>query len=447
MTTTDPLDSHYLQLEDGINVSETGDYATLVTPNGNSSQPVHRWFHFKEAFSHRLLSRVIKDEELAVRGDGFQVFDPFAGSATTAVSLAQIAQEGTITSARFFGTECNPFLHILGSGKVAALSKPPSNFEEFAKTVASAAAHERLSPSAGIALSTFHKESYFPQANVERLLKLRSACDRLSEAADETTQLLAATCLATSVEPASRLRRDGRTLRFSPSKVPLDPTAVFMGTAQRIKEDLPKEPVRIHANISLADIRDNSSDNQLTDIDLALFSPPYPNNIDYTEVYKLELWALGLVDSNDAFTSQRRRTLRSHGSLKWDDEYAYKLQPFGVEIDKTLDPILKAIPRSDRYTQYRRQLVMGYVDDMLRVVSKVHGALRPGGVMACVVGNSLHGNPGEQVLIAADLLIAHMAMLVGMDVTRIEVARRPKRRITQSDYLRESIVFARKRIS
>ncbi|MFY1652158.1 hypothetical protein ACN27J_14835 [Solwaraspora sp. WMMB762] len=445
MTHADVLDAHYRDLEDGINISDTGDYGTLVTPNGNSSQPVHRWFHFKEAFSHRLLERVVKDEGLATRAKGLRVFDPFTGSATTAVSLAQGTQGDVFTSARFYGVECNPFLHTLGSAKMAALLRPPEGFIEFAKAVVAATASQSLERSAGIGLSTFTKEAYFPAANVKQLLQLRLACRQLSESVDPTTQLLAATCLASSVEPASRLRRDGRTLRFSPGKVPLDPAAVFLATAQRIEEDLPSGPVDMQAEITLADVRDGLVGASFAGIDLALFSPPYPNNIDYTEVYKLELWALGLVGSSSDFAAQRRRTLRSHGSLKWVDEYAYKAQPFAAEVDKILDPILEAIPDSDRYTKYRRQLVMGYVDDMLRVISEVHEVLRPGGVMACVVGNSLHGKPGEQVLIAADLLIAQMAVLVGLEVTHIEVARRPKRRIAHSEYLRESVVFARKK--
>ncbi|WP_431935028.1 hypothetical protein [Micromonospora sp. RP3T] len=447
MTSTDSLDAHYRNLEEGITLSDTGDYGTLVTPNGNSSQPVHRWFHFKEAFSHRLLERVVKDEGLAARAEGLRVFDPFTGSATTAVSLAQGAQGGAFNSAQFYGIECNPFLHTLGSAKMAALLNPPESFSEFAKAVVAAADEQILGQPARIGLSTFSNESYFPPGNVRRLLQLRSACDQLSQAADATTQLLVATCLASSVEPASRLRRDGRTLRFSRGKVPLDPAAVFWATAQRVERDLPREPAKMQAEIVLADVRDGPASSSIADVDLALFSPPYPNNIDYTEVYKLELWALGLVESSRDFAAQRRRTLRSHGSLKWLDEYAYQSGPFAAEIDKILDPILEAIPDSDRYTKYRKQLVMGYVDDMLRVVSEVYKALRPGGVMACVVGNSLHGKAGEQVLIAADLLIAHMAILAGLEVTHIEVARRPKRRIAHSKYLRESIVFARKRVA
>lgn len=46
--------------------------------------------------------------------------------------------------------------------------------------------------------------------------------------------------------------------------------------------------------------------------DLAVFSPPYPNSFDYTDVYNIELWTLGYI--RDAASNQRLRsaTLSSH---------------------------------------------------------------------------------------------------------------------------------------
>ena len=34
--------------------------------------------------------------------------------------------------------------------------------------------------------------------------------------------------------------------------------------------------------------------------DLAVFSPPYPNSFDYTDVYNVELWAMGYLRNSDA---------------------------------------------------------------------------------------------------------------------------------------------------
>src|SRR4051794_16308479 len=47
-------------------------------------------------------------------------------------------------------------------------------------------------------------------------------------------------------------------------------------------------------------------------VDLFVTSPPYPNNIDYSEVYKLELWVFGFVKSKSEFLQLRKSTLRSH---------------------------------------------------------------------------------------------------------------------------------------
>src|SRR5262249_52392367 len=34
---------------------------------------------------------------------------------------------------------------------------------------------------------------------------------------------------------------------------------------------------------------------EITNVDLAVFSPPYPNSFDYTDVYNVELWMLGYL--------------------------------------------------------------------------------------------------------------------------------------------------------
>jgi hypothetical protein len=50
----------------------------------------------------------------------------------------------------------------------------------------------------------------------------------------------------------------------------------------------------------------------VSDVDLALFSPPYPNSFDYTDVYNIELWMLGYLGSSQDNRHLRLATLRSH---------------------------------------------------------------------------------------------------------------------------------------
>ena len=54
--------------------------------------------------------------------------------------------------------------------------------------------------------------------------------------------------------------------------------------------------------------------------DLILFSPPYPNSFDYTDIYNLELWVLGYLASAEDNLTLRRATLRSHVQIKRDDD-------------------------------------------------------------------------------------------------------------------------------
>ncbi|UIZ04460.1 hypothetical protein L0Y16_03080 [Enterobacter hormaechei] len=51
--------------------------------------------------------------------------------------------------------------------------------------------------------------------------------------------------------------------------------------------------------------------------DVVIFSPPYPNSFDYTDVYNIELWMLDYLKSSDDNRSLRNRTLRSHVQAKW----------------------------------------------------------------------------------------------------------------------------------
>ena len=46
--------------------------------------------------------------------------------------------------------------------------------------------------------------------------------------------------------------------------------------------------------------------------ELAVFSPPYPNSFDYTDVYNIELWTLGYLTDNESNRTLRISTFCSH---------------------------------------------------------------------------------------------------------------------------------------
>lgn len=433
----DRLARHYESLAGRWCETSTGDYASLVVPAGNADQPFHGWFHFKEAFSHELLGRVLKDLQL----DGSRhlaVFEPFAGAGTTAIALGLLANASELGTASYSGYEANSFLHLLSSTKLRAMQEQADTVVEVAQAVAAAAAASE-DHIVGPALSTFG-EMFFDGVTLQKLLRLRNALE--SSSASSLVKDVLRVCLAGTVEPASSLRKDGRALRRTAGPRTTDPAAWFVDRASRVARDVAAVGASVSGAVTLGDIRVCPVGGP-ADIDLSLFSPPYPNNIDYTEVYKLEAWFLELIKNGDDFRAHRTASLRSHGSLRWADDYAFRSTSDAGEVEILVDPILKAIPPG-RYESARRQLILGYADDMLTTLRIVEARLRPGGRMVCIVGNSLHGSGNETLLVAADLLIARLSEIVGLRVDRLEVARVPTRRRYPSRFLRETVIFASK---
>src|SRR4051794_37910593 len=101
---TRTLARHYEELASSFTETATGDYASLVVPTGNSEEPIHRWFHLKEAFSFQLLTRVLKDTGLSELAN-LSVFEPFAGSGTVVASLSQLVADEQVSSAQYLGIE------------------------------------------------------------------------------------------------------------------------------------------------------------------------------------------------------------------------------------------------------------------------------------------------------------------------------------------------------
>lgn len=438
----DLLEKHYSEIESRYPILSSGKYTTLVTANGNSATPIHRWFRMKEAYSSEMLGQVLHDTDLG-RLRTLRLVDPFSGSGTTGVSAGDLIRRGDLDEAHVTAMEVNPFLHLVSQAKMSGHIVGPLKIQ----TIAGYVARRALAKQDGLApvpsLTTFANPDYFPAENLRNLLALKaSLATVLKETPDTAASDLLHLALASAVEPSSNLRRDGRALRLTPGKARANPINIFLGAVETIAHDIDKPRIPFTASVSLQDSRRLAQPAQPSH-DLALFSPPYPNNIDYTEVYKLEAWFLGLYSSTDDFSLQRRQTIRSHSSLRWGEQYGFRKDKDVELVDALLTPVLDAIP-DDRYRAGRREVVLGYADDMLATLRFLHASLHPGGKMAIAVGNSMHGKSGNDYVIASDLILAQLAEVAGFHIDKIDIARYPKRRTARSAYLRESLVFARK---
>lgn len=429
------LQAHYSDLEQRFSVVDAPEMAALVVPNGNASRSFHRWFHLKEGYSCDLLDHVLLETGLANR-DRLTILDPFVGGGTTLISAGEWALAKHGRSVRAVGIERNPFLGFLSRTKSQAFVAGALDVTAPPRVKGGRVAIPEL--------STFRHSAYFDAEQRDELIRLRQAIEREPDGLARQLRLLA---LTTSVEPVSHLRRDGRTLRRSPDKPKTLARSELSERLDRMHRDLAgREPVnsdRVDLALFEGDARD--TDKLLGadfSADLVVCSPPYPNNIDYTEVYKLEAWFMGAYADRDAFREQRLQTLRSHPSILFHDRPTALNDVQRQALDDLIAPIVAAVP-SGRYAKSRERVVDGYTRDMAETLHACRLRTTPGGQMAVIVGNSLHGSGEESLLLAADLMIAGAAEIVGWSVGSIAVARRPVRRGATEPRLRESMILLR----
>ncbi|MGW5304554.1 hypothetical protein ACWERF_11520 [Streptomyces griseoluteus] len=434
------LDRHYQGVQAGWKVEDRSRaYEKLVVPHGNADEPLYRWFHLKEAFSSRLLGQLVDDADIPL-GPDLSVADPFAGSGTSLVSAASLAV-AMGGRAHVFGVERNPFIWELAQAKVQARLGGSSLVTPLAEQLEKVVRVFEGARRSDIELpqqSTLSNETYFPARNVETLVRIRHAIDCATES--EVRSLLRI-CLASCVEAAGRLRRDGRALRYEKSREPRDPWPLFRQRVDMVRQDLAvTKPAECDGSVAWGDAREFSDLAASQEFNLIVFSPPYPNNIDYTEVYKTEAWVLGCYTSDSDMRAQRQATIRSHPSVRFSRELEYMRGSVADKVAELVNPIMDHVPQGDRYYAGRKEVILGYADDMLRVLTECRKKVSQAGRLVFVVGNSLHGSGDSKYVIAADVLMARLAELCGWRVDEIRVARKLKRRFSESEFLRESVV-------
>jgi hypothetical protein len=440
------LDVHYAQLAARWKTSDrTADYQKLVIPHGNNGEPLHRWFHLKEAFSSQLVDRLLKDSDWHPPRRHLRMLDPFCGGGTSLVSSLEWA-DNRAAIPHVVGVERNPMLRTVAAAKTAAALEGKALGARLRRVLPTLSYEydRQLRVAQSTPSATLNNRKYFSKRNVTALLAIQKAI-ALGSTSESYEQAVLQTCLAAAVERTGKLRRDGRALRYEADRKPQNPWKIFESNIAQVLQDLDSmvpRPTAWKADVLEGDARAVDRIVGSRRFDWIVFSPPYPNNIDYTEVYKVESWVLGhWIDTAD-MRRQRLGTLRSHPSIRFPDTYAYMDGKLSEDVERLVSPLIAAIP-DDRYAAGREQVIRGYADDMLAVLDSCRKVIAQDGFLTYVVGNSVHGPKSGTLVIAADLLIARLAELVGWHVEEVRVARMLRRRGCESPYLRESVVVLR----
>jgi hypothetical protein len=435
-----------------------------VNPTDLYETPIHRWYSYKEGFSPRLPHLILG--LMAPPDRPLVIADTFAGVATSQLTL-QFADEVT----KAIGVEYSPFAHFVGSTKLRWAELDCRRLRRHAVRLS----HARLSGADLPELTSFHDKRIFPPRVAEALASARQAIHADSKllAIERDFFTLG---LASTIEDLSGAAKDGRALRimYGRSRAPKalrpasnavtgdDVQATLLNQWLAMIEDLvAMAPLKDLAITTLHHYRgDARSLKEIgnaktrpfgdTSIDHFIYSPPYLNCIDYTEVYKLELWMLEFVRNQADFRDLRLGTLRSHPSIEFPTtDYLPTSTSAVVEVIRELASFIE----SHHARPNMGRMLRNYFEDMYQAFCEQARALRPGGSIACVVANStfsrrkkIDGAWHEQwsLPVPSDIILARLAELAGLANPQIWDARILRPRNVTQGAARESVVVAEK---
>jgi hypothetical protein len=441
-------------------------FGSLVGSDDLRSAPIHRWFTYKEGYSPALLGAVISQLEL---GAMLSVADVFGGVATTALSGRLHPHVAEVRS-----LEYSPWARFAGQTK---LTWPELSAERLTQLLPEAIAFAYDESLPLPSLSSFSNPRVFHHRTVRSLMSAREHLLRLTAARPMERDFFLLG-LGAVIEDLSRVMKDGRALRVRgerrrrrsslvPGEPPLGASRVRwflrrqweamiadLGVTASARPRAGATPAAHVAGdarkLTTATLADGSPAFPEGWADLSCFSPPYLNCIDYTELYKLELWLMQHVASHEAFRATRLGTLRSHPSVKFEPRDSFD----GVQEHRAVRLIGDLSQWLCDHGARRDvgPVVQTYFEDMFEVWQQQHALLATNGVAVCVVANSTFarrecepsGTRKElwRLPLLTDVLLAHLARLAGFGRVEIWDARALRPRNVRSGTARESLVVA-----
>lgn len=357
-----------------------------------------------------------------------RIYDPFCGTATTALSAAYHGHKGITT-------DINPFLIWLGRAKTACYSASDLSHARSAGMQALELikhGNTDLAPAPPI----FKIERWWAADALKFLRALRSAIDATaSKGSAEHTLLLVAFCRTLIALSNASFNHQSMSFKGSDqlTLIDVDMPALFADDLTFVLKGAAENP-REEAEVILGDARDPGTVVQ-GQIDRVITSPPYANRMSYIRELRPYMYWLGyLVDARDA------------GELDWSaiggtwgmatSRLSDWERPSDHFRNESLTSVLTSISHDENHSGHiLANYVAKYFDDMWAHFRNLTPLLAPGAELHYIVGNSTFYG----VLLSVERLYGAMLQQLGFE----EVECRPIRKRNSKKELIEFDVVAK----
>lgn len=428
-------ETFYEKLEEDFQViypNQSGaTYTSLLNYSDEGNKFRQRWYRYKEGYSVDLIKMLIKNYN---KNENGVILDPFLGSGTTLMAANELNLKG-------IGFEVNPFSYFLSKCKLENYSHIERQEFKLATQQILIDAH-KISDTMILPLPKLSIADKVFDTNIQNyVLSIKYSIDNYT-GSQKVKNLLLLGWLS-SIESISKYRKAGNGLKKKTSKKNiinnnLQVSNILRENYENIYNDLVGENIKFESKIindSSLNLSQYISNNSISGV---IFSPPYANSFDYTEIYKLELWFGSFVEEYSDLKKLRNISLRSHlnGLSSIEKETEYTSIP-------DLDILIKELKTKELWNKKIPLMLQQYFSEMFELLDKIWMSLEINGFCTIVVGNSAYGG----IIFPTDLLIAKYAKYIGFTVDKIEVDRyiitsSQQYHITLNTkkYLRESVI-------
>lgn len=390
----DPAASTSRESADGSSI------APVTTNQDGKGTAFQRWFHFKEAFSPSFVSAAIASLKYRPK----HIADPFGGSGTSVITAQLLSIDATTV-------EVNPFLADVIKAKVSPLTaeRLRSAAADFQARLSSTRSNvPRLSHLPETFIESADKERWiFPLPVARQLSKYLTCIDSIE---DVDVQRFFRVVLGAVLVDCSNVYVNGKGRRYRGAWQENQPTPAKLNELFGIQfntsfedvlrfEGRPRSRIDVihgDARTALAGVSEHA--------DLIVFSPPYPNSFDYTDIYNVELWVLGYINSSAENLRLRNNTLRSHVQIS--RSYEKPTRP-SLRLNSTLDEL--EVQRAKLWDSNIPAMVGAYFRDIETILEQCSRLLTSSGKVMMVVGDSRYADVRVQV----GPIVAELAKAIG----------------------------------